>query len=159
AALRRLWPIMSTLVLGTLVGVRLLISIDRQWLNGAVGVALVFLAIVMLSQPRISLSPKSEQWGGPLIGLLSGLLGGISGLFGPPLTAYLVGLDLEPDMFVKQISMLFLAATATLLLALGGMGGMTPTDLLVSACTVIPVQLGVIIGGRLRRHIQPARFR
>jgi uncharacterized protein len=158
-AVRRLWPIMTALVLGTLAGVHVLISIDRGWLNGIVGAALLVLAVFMLCQPEVRLNQRTERWGGPLIGLVAGLLGGMSGLFGPPLIAYLVGLELSPDMFVKQISMLFLAATTTLLLALGGMGGLSATDLLISAAAVIPVQLGVIIGTRLRGHIQPALFR
>jgi uncharacterized protein len=157
--LRRLWPMLGALVLGTLAGTHLLISTDRHMLNGVVGVALVLLAAVMLCQPRIRLSPRLQRWGGPLIGVSAGLLGGMSGMFGPPLIAYLVGLDLHPDLFVKQISILFLAATVTLLLALGTMGGLTMTDLLISTAALIPIQLGLMIGRWLRRLIRPAFFR
>jgi uncharacterized membrane protein YfcA len=158
-ALRRLWPTISALVLGTLAGAHILISIDRHMLDAIVGVSLVLIAALMLCQPKIRFAPSAEQWGGPLVGLSAGLLGGMSGMFGPPLVAYLVGLDLHPDAFVKQISILFLAATGTLLLALGSMGGLSTTDLLISAAAMIPIQLGLIIGRRLRRRIQPAIFR
>src|SRR2546421_9427843 len=34
AAIWRLWPMLAALVLGTLIGAHLLISIDRRWLAG-----------------------------------------------------------------------------------------------------------------------------
>ena len=156
---RRLWPMLTALVLGTFAGAHMLISFDRHLLYGIVGAALLLIAAVMLCQPQIRLSPNAERWGGPAIGVTSGLLGGMSGIFGPPLTAYLVGLDLHPDMFVKQISLLFLAATVTLLAALGAMGTMSTVDLLVSAAAMVPIQLGLLIGRWLRSHIRPAYFR
>ncbi len=158
-ALRYLWPIMAALVLGTLAGVRRLFGMDRHLLYGIVGSALELLAVMMLCRPRTQLSPSTERWAGPVVGLISGLLGGMSGLFGPPLTFYLVGLGLEPDRFVKYISTLFLAATVTLLLALGGAGSMSVIDLLVSAAATIPIQLGMLLGAWLRARIPPTVFR
>ncbi len=158
-ALRRLWPITGALVLGTLAGAHMLISLDPQMLNAVVGASLVLIAALMLCQRKIRFSGSTEQWGGPLIGVSAGLLGGMSGMFGPPLIPYLVGLDLHPDVFVKQTSILFLAGTGTLLVALGSMGALSTTDLLISAAAIVPVQFGVMMGRRLRRRIQPAFFR
>jgi uncharacterized protein len=157
--LRRLWPIIGALVPGTLAGAYILISIDRHLLNAVVGVSLVLIAGLMLCQTQIRFAPSTRRWGGPLIGLSAGLLGGTSGMHGPLLIAYFVGLDLHPDVFVKQISILFLAAAVTLLLTLGSMGSLSTTDLLVSAAAMVPIQLGLLIGGWLRRRIQPAFFR
>jgi uncharacterized membrane protein YfcA len=87
------------------------------------------------------------------------MFGGVAGMFGPPLIAYLVGLGLHPDLFVKYISILFLAATGTLILALGSMGALSITDFAVSAAAMIPIQLGVVIGRWLRGICPPALFR
>jgi uncharacterized protein len=159
AALRYLWPIMAALVLGTLVGVRLLIGMDRHLLYGIVGSALELLAAVMLYRPTMQMSRRTEQWAGPIVGLASGLLGGMSGLFGPLLTVYLVGLGLEPNRFVKYIATLFLAATVTLLVALRSAGSMSTMDLLFSAAAMIPIQLGMMLGTWLRGRTPPAIFR
>lgn len=159
AAVHRLWPMLATIVVGTWAGVHLLISIDRHLLNGVVGTILVALAAWLLCQPRITLSPAAERWAGPLIGLAAGVFGGIAGMFGPPLIAYLVGLGLHPDTFVKYISILFLAATGTLLLTLGGTGILSVVDVAISAAAMIPIQLGVVIGRWLRGRCPPALFR
>jgi uncharacterized membrane protein YfcA len=158
-ALRRLWPILVALVLGTFAGAHILLNIDRHTLNAIVGAALVVLAGLMLFRPQVQIKAGTERWGGPLVGVLAGLLGGMSGMFGPPLIAYLVGLHLAPDVFVKQISLLFLAATGTLLLALGSMGSFSGLDLLISTAAMLPIQLGLIIGRGLRRRLSPALFR
>ena len=158
-ALRRLWPMLVAIVLGTWAGVHLLISIDRRWLNGVVGTVLVGLGAWLLCRPRIALGRRAERWAGPAIGVFAGLLGGISGMFGPPLIAYLVGLGLSPDAFVKYISVLFLAATGTLLLALGGTGTLGLADLAISAAAMLPIQLGVVVGRWLRGRCPPALFR
>ena len=158
-ALRRLWPMLVAIVIGTWVGAHLLISIDRHVLNGVVGAVLVGLALWLFRQPRIGLSRSAERWAGPVVGLMAGTFGGLSGMFGPPLIAYLVGLGVHPDIFVKYISILFLAATGTLLLALGGTGTLSPTDLAISAAAMLPIQLGVVSGRWLRRRCPPAVFR
>jgi uncharacterized protein len=158
-ALARLWPMLATIMLGTWAWVYLLLGIDRHLLNAVVGPILVLLAGWLLFQPRITLGRSAERWAGPLVGFLAGVCGGMAGMFGPPLIAYLVGLGLHPDLFVKYISILFLAATGTLVLALGGMGSLSPADLAVSAAALIPIQLGVIIGRWLRRRCPAPVFR
>jgi uncharacterized protein len=158
-AMWRLWPMLVAIVVGTLAGVHLLLSIDRRLLHGVVGTILVLLAVWLLCQPRIALGRAAERWVGPPVGLIAGMLGGISGMFGPPLIAFLIGLGLRPDEFVKLISILFLAAAGTLLLALGGTGAMSWMDVAVSAAALIPISIGVAIGRWLRRRCPPALFR
>ena len=114
AALLRLWPMLLAVVAGTVAGVHLLVSIDRTVLNGTVGALLVLVAGWLFCRPRIALGFGAERFAGPPIGLLAGVMGGVSGMFGPPLIAYMIGLGLRPNEFVKHISILFLAAGATL---------------------------------------------
>lgn len=60
---------------------------------------------------------------------------------------------------MKQISLLFLAATGMLLFALGSMGSLSALDLLISAAAMLPIQMGLIIGRARRRRIRPRTFR
>lgn len=159
AAFRRLAPILCTLVLGTLVGVHLLISIDRHRLNAALGVMFIGISALLLFLPRIQLGSRAQSLAGPLVGLCAGLLGGISAMFGPPLVAWQVSLGTAPDIFVKQMAIFAFTASLTLLLALGGSGSMSRTDLLVSAAAIVPIQLGMPVGRWLRHRIKPVLFR
>ncbi len=158
-AVRRLSPILGTLVLGTAIGAHVLISVKGRTLDIVVGTAFVLLAALLLFVPRLRIGRRSERWASPLVGLLAGLLGGVSAMFGPPLIAYQIGLGVDPATFVKHMAILALTATLTLVLSLGGSGALTGTDLAISAAAIIPIQLGMPLGRWLRGRVPPALFR
>jgi hypothetical protein len=158
-AIRRLGPVLAPLAVGIVIGVHLLLSIDRRLLNGILGVSFIALAALLLCLPRVRLGPAADRWVGPLVGLVAGVLGGISAMFGPPLIVWLVGRGTDPDGFVKAMAILAFTGSVTLLLALSGTGSLSASDLLVSAAAIVPIQLGMPIGRWLRRRIAPALFR
>ena len=158
-AVQRLWPVMSGIVIGTVIGVQLLVTIDRLVLYRVAGVVFVLMAVVVRLRPQMRLSRAGEYRFGPIVGVLSGLLGGISGAFAPPLTMYVVGLDLSPESFVKYVSILFTVATLALMLALDDAGSMSRVDFLVSVAATAPIWLGMAVGRWLRPRISPSVFR
>jgi len=159
AAIRRLWPILICVVIGLLIGVHLLLSIDRRLLNLILGISFLGLAALLLLMPHVRIGEATARWGGPVVGFAAGVLGGMSAMFGPPMIAYLVGRGTEPDSFVKQMAIFAFTASLTMLLALGGSGSMTERDMLVSAVAIIPIQAGMPLGRWLRRRTQPNWFR
>jgi uncharacterized protein len=158
-SVRRLLPIIGALVLGTLIGVHLLLNIDQRALNGVVGTSFVVLSATLLCLPRIRVAKRVETWASPCVGLAAGVLGGMSAMFGPPLVAYQIGLGVDPPTFVKHMAILALTGSAALLLLLGTSGSMSATDLLISAAAVAPIRLGMPIGRWLRRRVPPILFR
>jgi uncharacterized membrane protein YfcA len=158
-AVRQLWPIVVPLAVGALIGTHLLLSIDRHRLNLIIGVSFLLLATLLLCAPRLRISPRTARWSGPAIGFGAGLLGGMSAIFGPPMIAFMVGLGVDPDTFVKRMAILALTASTTMLLVLGGSGSMSGGDFLMSAAALIPIQLGMPLGRWLRGRIKPESFR
>jgi uncharacterized membrane protein YfcA len=158
-AVRQVWPILLPLALGAVIGTHLLISIDRHRLNLAIGASFLVLALLLLCLPRLRIGPRAARWSGPLIGFGAGVLGGMSAIFGPPMIAYLVGLGVDPNTFVKRMAILALTASATMLLVLGGSGAMAGGDFLMSAAALIPIQLGMPLGRALRGRIPADWFR
>jgi hypothetical protein len=159
AAIKRMWPILVLLVIGTVIGVHLLVTINRRLLSLILGPSFLAIAALLVVMPRVRLSPAAARWGGPAVGLGAGVLGGMSAMFGPPMIAYLVGLRTEPDSFVKQMAIFACTAAITMLLMLGGSGSLSGLDLAVSAGAIVPIQLGMPIGRSLRGRIPPAVFR
>ena len=149
---------LGMLALGILISVHLLISIDRL-LNAILGVSFIGLAALLLCLPRFRFNPRIDRWAGPLVGFCAGILGGMSAMFGPPMIAYQVGRGTDPDTFVKHMAIFAFTASLILLLALGGSGVLSLTDLLISAVAIVPIQLGMPLGRWLRRRINPALFR
>jgi len=159
AAIRRLLPILAFVVVGLLVGVHLLLSIDRRLLSLILGISFLALAALLLLMPHVRIGDATARWAGPMIGFAAGVLGGMSAMFGPPMIAYLVGRGTDPNSFVKQMAIFAFTASLTMLLALGGSGSMTGRDMLVSALAIIPIQAGMPLGRWLRRRTKPNWFR
>jgi uncharacterized protein len=159
AAVYRLVPILGPLIVGTVLGVHLLVSANRRALDIGAGTSFVVLAAVLLLLRRVRVHRRAERWVGPVVGLLAGVLGGVTAMFGPPLIAYQIGLGADPNTFVKNMAILALTASSTLLVTLGGAGALTGADLLVSAAAIIPIQLGMPLGRWLRRRVPPGVFR
>jgi uncharacterized membrane protein YfcA len=159
ALLRRFWPIMLALGVGTFAGIALFASLERHVLLLAIGILAIVFSTASLLQPNLVVPPAAESWLGPAVGLLAGVVGGMSTLFGPPLAIYVVGLRLPRDTFVKVISILYTTASGFLLLGGVTRGVAEPGDLLLSLLAMIPVYAGMLIGQRIRRYIDPERFR
>ncbi len=159
AAVRSLLPILVPLVIGALIGTHLLISIDIRRLRLIVGLSFVMLAVLLLCLPRVRINRHKAGWSGPFVGFAAGLLGGMSAIFGPPMIAYLVGIGVDPDTFVKHMAILALTAAVTMILVLGTSGAMSGGDFLISALAVIPIQLGMPVGRWLRGRVKPNMFR
>jgi hypothetical protein len=159
ATIRANWLILILLIAGALIGVHLLISIDRHLLNLIIGVGFLILAGVLLSLRRLRIGEKAARWAGPLVGFAAGVLGGMSAIFGPPMIAYTLARGADPDTFVRQMAIFALTASSTMLVALGGSGTMSPVDFLMSGAAIVPIQLGMPLGRWLRRRINPEMFR
>lgn len=159
AAVRAMLPVIVTLVVGTVIGVHLLVSIDRRTLNLVLGISFLLVTVLLLGMPRIHINQQTAGWAAPVVGFGSGVLGGMSAIFGPPMIAYLVGIGTEPNSFVKQMAIFASTASVVMVLALGGSGALAGTDFLVSAAAILPIQFGLPIGRWLRRRANPTVFR
>ncbi|MBO6784151.1 MAG: TSUP family transporter, partial [Alphaproteobacteria bacterium] len=101
---------------------------------------------------------RHEPWLNPLVGILSGLVGSVSNLFGPPVFAYLSMRAIDKDVFIVVIAMVFLVGAVPLhgnLILLG----VTTTDILIlSAAASLPVFAGMALGTWLRNRFSQKMF-
>jgi uncharacterized membrane protein YfcA len=158
-AIRRMLPILAFVIIGLLIGVHLLLSIDRRLLDLSLGISFLALAALLMFMPHVRIGEAAARWAGPVVGFVAGVLGGMSAMFGPPMIAYLVGRGTDPDSFIKQMAIFAFTASLTMLLALGGSGAMSAGDMLMSAVAIIPIQAGMPLGRWLRRRTKPQWFR
>ena len=158
-SVRRFWLLISCMVIGVVLGARLLASLDRSLLYLLVGVGVMGFAISGRLAPGLRLEPRAERPVGALAGFLAGTIGGVSTMYGPVLIPYLIALRLPKDEFVGAIGTLYLIGIVPLLFAFAGFGLMGPTEFGWSAAAALPVFAGVVFGQWLRRHVDQERFR
>ena len=159
AILARLWPYLLAAVALIPVGGLALTRVELGALSGLLGVLLVVYAGTALAGWRPILARRHEGWSAPLVGALNGVLTGMTGAFLVPSVIYLQAIQLPRDQLIQGMGILFLAATITLGLTLGGNRLLTPELAGLSALAILPAFAGMRLGERLRAHLSEARFR
>ena len=109
--LRRLWPLLACTMAGTLLGGALLPQDSGAWAVVALGVALMAYALAGLCSLRLAVAARHERRLAPLIGALTGLVTGATGVFVIPAVPYLQGLGLQRDALVQALGLAFTAST------------------------------------------------
>ena len=156
----RFWPAFLAILLGTWIGVRILVSIDDRTLMILVGGAVIAFGLLQGSKFQLHLPDRMVRPAGILFGGASGLIGGVSSFFGPMLITYLISIrGLSKNQFVSSISFLYVSAVVPWTLTLYYFGLLDQRLLTYSCIATLPVTLGLVIGQRLRGRISETRFR
>lgn len=157
--MRRLWPMMLCICLGTISGAALLVRVDPLWSGFGLGIALIVYAGYALIAPAFSVSTFLERWLSPAIGLITGVVTGATGVFVMPAVPYLASLDMNRDEFVQALGLSFTVSTLALALGLFAYGAFQVSQLGMSAMAIIPALIGMWAGQYMRMRISPKRFR
>lgn len=158
--LRRFWPVTVVLIVTSALGVLILVSINAESARTALG--LIVVAVVSLQTlvgGRFSLPAVYERPVGLAAGAVSGVVGGMSNAFGPPLVIYLMALRLKPGDFLSATGFLFLAGGAPLYGGLILAGEFGQRELILSLLACLPVAAGMALGGRVRGYLPEKQFR
>ncbi len=159
ALLRRFWPLILTMIAALWWASGFVATADARLLSGILGAMVILFAGLELASVRIRVPPGGERPAGLIVGALSGITGGLSTVFAPPLILFLVALDLRKDAFVQAIGTLFFVGSAPLLAFYGLHGVLNGDNVWLSALACVPVLGGLAAGQRLRDRIPQERFR
>ena len=125
-----------------------------------VGASISAFAAFNLITPRERLLSRTvEHIAAPLTGALGGLLGGLTGIWGPPMIMLFVKLKLEKDDWAQAVSLVWFVGSVLLTYAYwqNGMLNSETTSMSLSAC--LPGMLGIWVGEMIRRRINQKTFR
>lgn len=156
---RRFWPLLLAVPVGTWAGVSVLANANTALLNAGLGTMISVYALAVLMTPEFPSARPHESWLSPAIGLISGLLTGVTGTLGYPGLFYLQALRLKRDVLIQAMGLLFIISTVALAAAMAerqliaaGPGGM-------SAIAVVPALAGMVAGRGIRDRIPEPVFR
>lgn len=159
ALVRRLWPMLLAIFLGTGAGT-LWLGIDGgQWVLRALGGALLLYALSGLLLPALRVGGDHERWLGPLCGVLTGVITAATGVFVIPAVPYLQALGLGKDQLVQALGLSFSVSTLALAAALLWRGALGGGELSASLLALIPAVLGMWLGQWLRQRISAVLFK
>lgn len=130
-----------------------------QAMERVLGAALVVYAALGLRAVRFSVPVRAEPALTPAVGLVNGLVTGMTGTFVVPIVMYLEALGLARGQLVQMMGIAFSVSTAALAAVLIAHGAYRPDAGLVSAAAVLPALAGMALGAKLRVRLTPAAFR
>lgn len=160
AILRRLYIMMLGIIVGTIIGSALLTNIHYAGLTaGFLGITLAAYACFGLFGRPLSVPPHSERWLSPVIGIITGLITGATGVFVIPAVPYIQALGFEKEELIQALGLSFTVSTIALAIGLGHNNAFHAHNMIISAIAVIPALLGMTLGQIIRLRISPAIFR
>ena len=156
---KQFWPTFLAILIGTWIGVKILVTIDESTLMFLVGTAVIVFAILQGSKFRLHLPNHMVKPAGIFFGGAAGVIGGVSSFFGPMMITYLISIrGLTKNQFVSSISFLYVSAVIPWTLTLFYFDILDQRLLVYSSFATIPVTLGLLLGQRIRHFISEARF-
>lgn len=155
----RLWPMMLSILIGTILGVSWLASGKSTTTVTALGMALVVYAAYTLFARQLHIPSVTEPWLSPLTGLVTGLIAGGTGVFVIPAVPYLQALGLPRDDLVQALGLSFTVSTIALAAGLGFHGAFSAENVGLSFGALVPALAGMWAGQRLRYRINLVMFR
>ncbi|WP_307719761.1 sulfite exporter TauE/SafE family protein [Massilia sp. YMA4] len=153
----RLRGMMAGICLGTLAGGALLLQ--TQGGGVVLGLALVLYGLLGLGEVAWSVPARQEPWLAPLMGAATGVLTAATGVFVLPAVPYLQALELDQEELVQAMGLSFSVSTLALAVVLAAHDAWQPAAAGASFLAQLPALAGLLLGQRLRRHLQPRVFR
>lgn len=156
---RRIWPLLLAIFIGTGFGTLWIGMIGGAWAIRGLGAALVVYALSGLWLPTLQVSARHESWLAPVCGLLTGLITCATGVFVIPAVPYLQALGLSKDELVQALGLSFTVSTLALAVGLLWRGALGGGELSASLLALVPALLGMWLGQWLRQRISAVLFK
>ena len=156
----RFFPMFITLFLGILIGGKLILSLNLKTISIIIALTIIiFTSFNFLGLNLNWLKPKYEKIISIFIGFFSGILGGVSTFYAPPIITFLVSLSLVKENFIRTTATMYFIASIPLYSSLifHGLGNFY--DLLVSLIITAPALLGQYLGTKIRVRLSNEIFR
>ncbi len=157
--LRRLWPMMLCIVVGTVGGAALLVRVDPALSRMALGIMLIAYAGYALIAPEFFVPQRVERCLSPIVGLATGVIAGGTGVFAMPAVPYLQALGLNKDELVQALGLSFTISTVALAIGLMAHGAFRLDQWGLSVLAIVPALMGMWLGQKVRARISPKRFK
>lgn len=159
ASTRKYWLFLTVGAVCLLASAQLIRVIPQPVLFLLIGGPIVLFALFQLSGWRLNISATGRKPAEILIGGIAGLVGGLSGVWGPPTVAFLTALDTPKQEQFRVQGVVYGMGAFLLFVAHLNSGVLRAETLPLAFWTVPPALAGMWIGLRLHDRMDQTRFR
>ncbi len=145
-------PILATFTVVSLGAVFIVSSIDQKLLKHVLGGILVAVSLYFfIFSERIKLKPTLPAQIG--LGTLSGLMGGLFAMQGPPAVLYFMASAQTKEKYIAQIQTYFVIGNLMMTLFRAEAGFVTPAVGMAYTYCLAAVALGAFVGGKVFKKL------
>lgn len=141
-----------------LISAQMVRVLPQEVLLLIIGVPVMAFALMQIAGRNIVLSSANRRVEAS-VAAFAGLIGGVSGVWGPPTVAYLTALGTEKTEQMRVQGVIYGLGAIALLFAHIGSGVVRAETAPFSVAMIVPAVLGMWIGGRMQDRIDQALFR
>ncbi|MDQ2961642.1 MAG: sulfite exporter TauE/SafE family protein [Pseudomonadota bacterium] len=159
ASIGKYWPLALWVVLGTLLGSRLLLTVPHEPLQ----LLLAMMIVVFLLQDRLrqidwTWVKRKPRLAAFVFGLTAGVLSGAVNVALPPLVIYLMTQELTPLALTQTLNLCFIAGKTVQAIALG-VSDAPSQQMLYASLPLVPLAVvAVYVGMRLQSRISAETY-
>lgn len=158
-AARLFWPFMASMGIVILIATQFAASASVETLKLFVGLLIVVFVLQSVFTKPLIIRAKYDVMAQLGFGAVSGILGGITSLWAPPLVIYLMSKELEKDEFVRLLGCLLFAGAVPLAIGYWYTGLATPVLFACSVAMTVPTLIGLKVGEIGRTYMSTKQFR
>lgn len=159
-ALRRYWLFLVMLMsMILLVTTQVTSAVPTQTIMLVLGCVIILFSASSLAWSPPHIPERFDRLGQFISGTASGVLGGLTAIWAPPMVTYLMGRRTEKDEFVRATGVIIFMGTLPLIAGFYSNGMLNGALALISIGLTIPAIAGFQIGEVIRRKLDADRFR
>ncbi len=158
-SVRRYWRLVVTVMVFIFLSAPLVTVLPSWALYLILGVPLLIFTITQLLGRQLILPAHHRNRAEVLTGAVGGFFGGISGVWGPPVIAYLLSFGTEKRESVRVQGVVYLLGAVVLFLSHLRSGVLNAATLPLSAAMIVPSGIGMWLGFKVQDRLNPVIFR
>ncbi|WP_238380970.1 sulfite exporter TauE/SafE family protein [Alkalilacustris brevis] len=155
---RDYWRMLLVIVIGIALSAQIMTSIPQGIVFALLGGPITFYAAIQLMGRSLRFNMVHKRRWEVGLGAIGGFYGGISGVWGPPLIAYLLSAGVEKTENVRVQGVIYMLGSVMLAMAHMQSGVLNAQTLPLSALMVVPAVLGMWLGFKLQDKLDQVTF-
>ena len=153
------WRMVALITVFIVISAQFVVAIPQAVLFVLLGVPIVFFAVSQLLGHMLRFRVVNRGRAEVVTGVIGGLYGGISGVWGPPVLVLLLSLGAEKREMVRVQGVVFLIGAIVLMFAHLQSGVLNAVTVPLSAMLILPAMAGMWLGYQVQDRLNPDRFR
>ena len=155
----RFLPMFLALFLGLLIGGKLILNLSLNFISISIAsVIIIFTSLNFFGISLKNIKKANEKILSVIIGFLSGILGGLTTFYAPPIITFLISINLDKEFFIRTTATMYFFASIPLYSSMIYHGLGNYYDLIMSLVLVVPAIIGQFFGSKIRKKLSNEIF-